>query len=78
VKNLSAQVSGRVQVTSSFGKNWSTQVQGNNSSWETMHSAKPAVGRFFTEDENAKRSRVAVIGETVRSELFGKPRLLAR
>lgn len=71
VQNLSGQVSGRAQVTAN-AKNWNTSVQGNSASWAVMHSSVPELGRFFTEEENYKRSRVAVIGATVQKELFGQ------
>jgi macrolide transport system ATP-binding/permease protein len=70
IEEISAQVTGRVQVTGG-GKNWNSQVQGNSPAWAHLHASVPEVGRFFNEDENASRSRVAVIGETVRRELFG-------
>ena len=70
LKNVSAQVNGRSQATA-FAKNWNTQVQGTSASWAPMHTSVPELGRFFTEDENSKRARVAVIGATVQRELFG-------
>jgi macrolide transport system ATP-binding/permease protein len=36
-----------------------------------MHASTPQTGRFFTEEENQKRARVAVIGTTIVRELFG-------
>lgn len=70
IKNISAQINSRVQVTGG-GKNWNTQVQSTSVAWADMHTSTPVMGRFFTEEENQKRARVAVIGETVRKELFG-------
>lgn len=70
LKSVSAQVTGRVQVTAQ-AKNWNTMVQGNSPSWADMHTSVPELGRFFTEDENQSRARVAVIGATVQRELFG-------
>ena len=70
LKSVSAQVTGRVQVTAQ-AKNWNTMVQGNSPSWAEMHTSVPELGRFFTEDENQSRARVAVIGATVQRELFG-------
>lgn len=70
VKAVAPSVSGRVQVT--FGnKNWNTQVTATTPSYETMHAAAPIIGRFFTEEENTKRSRVMLLGATVARELFG-------
>ncbi len=71
IKNISGQINSRVQVTGG-GKNWNTQVQSTSVAWADMHTSVPVMGRFFTEEENQKRSRVAVIGETVRKELFGE------
>lgn len=63
-------VNGRVQVT--YGnKNWNTQVVSTTASYETMKSSTPIIGRFFTEDENQRRARVALLGATVVRELFG-------
>jgi macrolide transport system ATP-binding/permease protein len=70
IQALSGQVSGRAQITAN-SKNWNTQVQGVSGSWAQIHASVPEVGRFFTEEENSKRARVAVIGETIRRELFG-------
>ncbi len=70
VQEVSPQVSGRGQVT--FGnKNWSTQVMGTGVSYERMRASTPVSGRFFNEDENLQRKRVAVIGTTIVRELFG-------
>ncbi len=70
IKNSSAQVNGRVQAAAG-AKNWNTYVQGVSESWPNMHSATPQLGRFFNEEENLKRTRIAIIGTTVQRELFG-------
>jgi len=36
-----------------------------------MHADAPTVGRFFTEEENKKRQRLAIIGATLIREVFG-------
>lgn len=69
VKDVSAVVSGRVQLVAS-GKNWNSQVQGTSVSYAGMHASVPEVGRFFTEAELQSRERVAVVGTTVVRELF--------
>ncbi len=70
VKNVVSTVNGRAQVT--YGnKNWNTQVLGTNPAYANMHASVPQAGRFFTDDENVQRARVAVIGVTVIRELFG-------
>ncbi len=70
LKNVSGQVSGRAQVTAN-AKNWNTQVQGTSAAWAEMHNSVPPIGRFFNEDENAVRQRLAVVGATIVRELFG-------
>ncbi len=69
VKGTSSLVNGRVQVTFG-GENWNTSVIGAEPSYARMHAAEPERGRFFTEDENQRRTRVAVIGATVAKNLF--------
>ena len=69
-KSVSPSVNGRGQVTY-LSKNWNTQIQGTGPAYETMHTSTPQTGRFFTDEENQKRARVAVIGTTVVRELFG-------
>jgi macrolide transport system ATP-binding/permease protein len=70
-KRVSAVVNDRAQVTFE-AKNWNTTVQANSASWADMHASQPSLGRFFTEDEDLQRSRVAVIGAEVRKQLFGE------
>ena len=70
VKEVSPSVNGRGQVTF-LNKNWSTQIIGAAPPYARIRAAQPVVGRFITDEENSKRARVAVIGETVISELFG-------
>lgn len=70
IAEASPNVQGRGQIT--YGnKNWSTQVLGASSAYATMHAAMPEFGRFFLNEENLKRSRVAVIGMTLVRQLFG-------
>ena len=71
VKETGPQVSGRGQVTAG-NKNWSTSVQGVAPSYASSHAMVPDVGRFFIEEENQKRARVAAIGRTVARELFAE------
>jgi len=69
LKYVSPQVQGRAQVTYA-NRNWSTQVLGTMSAYARMHSADPVKGRFFTDQENQTRARVAVIGAVLQRELF--------
>ncbi len=70
VKSVSPSVGGRGQTTY-LSKNWNTQIQGAGPAYEVMHTSTPQTGRFFTDEENQKRARVAVIGTTLVRELFG-------
>lgn len=63
-------VDGRGQA-SFKNKNWNTQIMGVTPEYKDLRSYQPQEGRFFTEEENRKRARVAVIGATLHRELFG-------
>lgn len=66
-------VNGRGQV-SFKNKNWNTQIMGVTPEYQDLRNYRPSEGRFFTEEENRKRARVAVIGATIHQELFqGRP-----
>jgi macrolide transport system ATP-binding/permease protein len=70
IREASGTVRGGVQV--SYGnRNWSTQLLGVGPAYAHMRAAQPDFGRFFTEEENLRRARVAAIGRTVARELFG-------
>lgn len=71
IARLTGVVNGRAQIRSSTN-NWNTRVTAASAAWAPMHASVPPIGRFFTEDEDRKRSLVVVIGETVRRELFGE------
>jgi macrolide transport system ATP-binding/permease protein len=70
IKAVGPTVSGRAQLTY-LNKNWSTQIQGVATTYAQMRTAEPQIGRFFSEDENRMRARVALVGATVVRELFG-------
>ncbi|MDX9730510.1 MAG: ABC transporter permease [Bdellovibrionales bacterium] len=70
IRYVAPSLSGRAQI--SYGnRNWNTQVTGTTTEYETMKSSTPIIGRFFTDEENSKRMRVALLGATVVRELFG-------
>lgn len=71
VKTISPNVTGQTHVTY-LNKNWSTKVIGSMPSYAKIHAAEPIAGRFFNEEENTKRLRVALIGTSVMRELFGE------
>jgi len=70
VSRTSPSVLGMGQLTFS-NQNWNTQILGVAPSYAEMRAATPEMGRFFTTEENLKRSRVAVLGMTVVRWLFG-------
>jgi len=69
VEAISPTVNGRAQIVFQ-DKNWNTRVVGVGSSYAAMRAAVPAIGRFFTSDEDVSRARVAVIGLTIVRNLF--------
>lgn len=70
VRQIAPSVNGRSQITY-LNKNWSTQIIGAMPIYAKIRAAEPIAGRFFNDDENSKRLRVALIGTTVMQELFG-------
>jgi macrolide transport system ATP-binding/permease protein len=70
VVRVAPSVSRRSQATAG-NKNWNTQVQGTTPDYAISRAAMPVIGRFFTEDEERARARLAVLGQTVVRELFG-------
>jgi len=70
VKEAAPNVTGRVRATFE-NKNWNTLVRGTGPEYAEMRASEPQAGRFFTEAENQRRARVALIGLTVVRELFG-------
>ncbi len=70
IVNAAPNVNGRAQ-TNFKNKNWNTQVAGVIPDYQYLRSYVPSEGRFFTDEENQKRARVALIGATVHRELFG-------
>lgn len=73
VANVSAvdsQVSGRYQVTAK-GTNTNTSVIGVTSAYPQIRNLEVDEGVFISDDQNASTAKVAVIGPTVRDDLFG-------
>ena len=70
VSAVSGNVRGTVQVV--YGhNNVSTQLYGSMPGYQDIYSSAPAYGRFFTLEECVTRARVAVLGTTVWTNLFG-------
>lgn len=53
-------------------KNWNTRVYGCTQDYADLSDLKVQEGRFWTQKEYNARARVAVIGKTVATGLFGK------
>src|SRR5437773_8166295 len=52
-------------------QNWNTQVQGTDVDLPLIRSWQPSMGAFFTEQDVDTAAKVAVIGSSVRDQLFG-------
>jgi putative ABC transport system permease protein len=51
-------------------KNWNTRIIGTTPNYGEVRNVKAVAGRYFTAPEEAARSRVCLIGSTVRDNLF--------
>ena len=73
VQNVSAvasEVSGRYQITAK-GTNTNTTVNGVTSSYPAIRNLQIADGSFISDQHNESAAKVAVVGPTVQSDLFG-------
>lgn len=52
-------------------QNWKTTVQGTTPEFLTIRNYSVAVGSFFSSRDDSTRARVAVLGQTVATNLFG-------
>ncbi|VBB05012.1 abc transporter permease protein domain [Lucifera butyrica] len=52
-------------------QNWNTKVEGTTTDFLTIRNYSVDIGSFFTNSDDQTRSRVAVIGQTVATNLFG-------
>lgn len=50
--------------------NWNTRVTGTTPDYEFVNNDHPIEGRFFTQDELDRRTRVCILGATVHEKLF--------
>lgn len=51
-----------------------SQVLGTEPDYEWVRNSPVVLGEYFTNNDNVRRARVCVIGEKVRSDLFGESR----
>ncbi len=73
ISNISAvspEVSGRYQVTAK-GTNTNTSVTGASSAYPTVHNLQVDAGDFISDSQNDSASKVAVLGPTTMTDLFG-------
>jgi macrolide transport system ATP-binding/permease protein len=71
VSAVSGEVRGNVQAV--YGhNNVSTNLMGTLPGYQDIYSATPAYGRFFNQEECLEKARVAVLGTTVSTGLFGQ------
>lgn len=70
IKNVSPEVSGRYQVTAK-GTNTNTTVDGITANYADVHNMQIEEGAFITDQNVESGAKVAVIGPTVRDDLFG-------
>jgi putative ABC transport system permease protein len=67
---VSAMVFSGSQVIGGSG-NWNTSIQGVDPDFQIIRNWPLESGEFFTQKEVNSRKKVAVLGQTVRKELFG-------
>jgi putative ABC transport system permease protein len=70
VKEVSSEVSGRYQVTAK-GTNTNTTVDGVTSGYPDIRNIQIDQGSFISDQQNTSLAKVAVIGPTTMTDLFG-------
>jgi putative ABC transport system permease protein len=70
VTAVSPEYSRRAQVTAG-GNNTNTSITGVTAIYSTIHKVNVAEGQFISDSDNVRQAKVAVIGPTVVSDLFG-------
>ncbi|MBP7118644.1 ABC transporter permease [Candidatus Woesebacteria bacterium] len=70
IKTVSPEYSGRLQVTTGSA-NTNTQIIGATEAYLTVHKVSIDQGVFITDRDNDSMSKVAVVGPTVATNLFG-------
>lgn len=71
VENIDTEISSRYQIVAK-GTNTNTQVLGTTESYSKIRSIEIEEGEFISEQNIKNTSKVAVIGPTVRNDLFGE------
>jgi len=70
VTRTDSNVQGQAQLVYS-SKNYRSRVTGVTAVYASMRAAEPYYGRFFSDDEDMQLKKVAVLGQTVVTQLFG-------
>jgi macrolide transport system ATP-binding/permease protein len=70
ISKISGNAGGRGQIVAN-GKNYNTRIEGVSPDYAEMRTSQAEIGRFFTEEENAQRQRVALLGKTVIKQIWG-------
>lgn len=71
VQAVAAESSQRYQITAS-GNNTNTSVVGTTAAYLSVRNVGVEEGVFFSDAQSASRSKVAVLGPSVRDDLFGE------
>ncbi len=71
VTAVATEVSGRYQVTAK-GTNTNTSVNGVSDTYAQVRNVQVAEGSFITNSQNDSASKVAVLGPTTMTDLFGE------
>ncbi len=71
IKAVAPELSGRYQVVAK-GTNTNTTVDGVTADYPIVKNIEIDLGSFITEQNNKNLSKVAVLGSTVRADLFGE------
>jgi len=71
VTRTDSNVQGSAQLVYA-SQNYRSRVTGVTAVYPSMRAAEPYYGRFFSEDEDLALKKVALVGQTVATQLFGK------
>ncbi|MEK9201212.1 MAG: ABC transporter permease, partial [Patescibacteria group bacterium] len=71
VSLIAPQLDRRFQIVSSLGNNTNSTVIGTSPAYAQIRNMTTVNGIFFTENQNNSLAKVAVIGPTVATDLFG-------
>ncbi len=71
IKAIDPELSRRFQITAK-GTNTNTQVVGTDSGYLTVRNLSMDSGAFFSDSQNESAAKVAVLGPSVRDDLFGE------